>query len=1445
MHKSARLLLTASLILAFLALSPSDALEPKGDFDSNYSVNGKDLARLADRWLDPACIFDDCDEDIAGTRGVDGWDFAEFAKYWGLQGGNLVISEFMARNKYYKSTTINGQTVFPDWIEVYNPGVRTMNMDGWYLTDNENDPNKWPLPARWLPGGGSWLIYASDVQIEDHPENSPYFDGRNFHTNFELDGGGEYLALVDPHLYVVHEYDSSEYGFNDFGYPAQQQDVSYGLYDGKEQYFTLPTPGVINRPGFERMSGVPYFSHPGGTFVESLALILSTPAQGAVIRYTTDGTVPTEASPQYTAPITLTTTTEVMARLYEPFKAPGAFVSRTYVALDSDVSNVTSNIPLVIVDTRGQGITANSYTKCSAAFIERPIDGQRTRITDFPDFVGRCGIRIRGSSTGGQAKHQYSFETWDEQNNDEPESIFGMPADSDWVLYAPFRWDPALINNALAYELSRRVGRYACRTRACEVYLNTGTGKVTQNHYVGLYYFMEKIRVNDDRVDIHPLRPWDNVEPTVSGGYILAVDRADPDGPGFRLTHHPGLFTYVDPQEPEVIPAQQTWIRNYLTQLETALYGGSFADPVNGYAKYMDVPSHVDHSLLNLLPVNVDAFRLSGYRYKERNGKMVAGPIWDFDRAFESTDGRDDNPQHWTGGGNGTQFFSYGWYGRLHQDIDFWQRYIDRWYELRRDQFSTPNIHALIDELADEVREASSRNYSRWPQHPPRFGGFQGEINNVKSWLSTRASWIDAQWVRPPVVYPEGGQLEHGATVMLENPNGSGDIYYTTDGSDPRFFRGEYPGRYNPGDITANAILYTGPITLTGSTRINARVLKASNFGSPWSGLTSAGFSIGPVANNLRITEIMYHPKDTGDPEDPNREFIELQNIGHEQIDLNLVRFTRGIDFTFGDINLPPAQHVLVVHKQSLWEGRGAPRQGLIAGQYTGKLDNGGERVTLVDAADKVILDFEYEDGWRDVTDGDGYSLTIIDPNDTMLYGSEEGLMAHWTFDETSGAAAADIVGGNRGQIEGDPVWTPGVIAGALKFDGPADIMTVDSIEPLEGNRFTIQAWVSPVGVIRIWNPIMTQRDSAQQGYSLYVYDDRPTFKVETVGLTAIAAAPEKVTPNEWINLAVTNDGSNIRLYIDGELIASASSVGFAGVDHYACIGGDHVGPSYYRGIIDDLRIYDRALGQHEFNTMTDVMERWSRKFSWRSSTYEGGSPGYDDSGVMPDPGSIVINEVLSHSHEAAPDWIELYNTTDEQIDIGGWYLSDSDGNLTKYRIADATKIDPYDYVVFYEDANFGRFATDPGRLEPFALSENGDELYLTCADDEGRLTGYREVEDFGASLRGVSFGRYYKASTGNVNFVLLDSNTPGAPNAYPKVGPIVISEIMYNPLFDNQDQEYIELLNITSEPVTLYDAQVGAPWRFTDGVSYTFPGYPGFRIDPGSRAVIVKDINA
>jgi len=436
--------------------------------------------------------------------------------------------------------------------------------------------------------------------------------------------------------------------------------------------------------------------------------------------------------------------------------------------------------------------------------------------------------------------------------------------------------------------------------------------------------------------------------------------------------------------------------------------------------------------------------------------------------------------------------------------------------------------------------------------------------------------------------------------------------------------------------LSPSAIKYTGPIRLNESTHVKTRVLN----GATWSALNEATFAVGPVADNLRITEIMYNPKDTGNPDDPNREFIELKNIGTQTLNLNLVRFTNGVDFTFPPLELAAGQYVLVIKDIEAFAARYGSDLN-VAGEYSGSLNNAGERIELEDAAGRSILNFRYNDNWYDITDGMDFSLTIEDP------------------------------------------------------------------------------------------------------------------------------------------------------------------------------------------------------------TVTDP-NRWNGKSLWRPSAVADGSPGRDDTGQLPALGEVVINELLAHSHAGAPDWIELHNTTDAAINIGGWFLSDSSADFMKYEIAAGTTIEPFGYIVFYEELHFGN-TDDPGCRVPFALSENGETLYLHSGKD-GELTGYNNQEKFGASETDIALGRYQK-STSTYNFVAMSVNTPGGENAYPRVGPVVISEIMYNPASGNQDEEYIELLNIGETAITLaeYDNEqlVDVPWRLTDsdGISFDFP--LGTTMAPGEHLLLVKNRDA
>jgi hypothetical protein len=191
--------------------------------------------------------------------------------------------------------------------------------------------------------------------------------------------------------------------------------------------------------------------------------------------------------------------------------------------------------------------------------------------------------------------------------------------------------------------------------------------------------------------------------------------------------------------------------------------------------------------------------------------------------------------------------------------------------------------------------------------------------------------------------------------------------------------------------VSLSAIPYYGPVTLKESALIKARILDHGQ----WSACHEAFFSVG--LEQLRITELMYHPLT------PGTEFIELQNIGTEPIELNQVRFTQGVDFTFPALLLAPQARVLVVQNQAAFAARYDISTLRIAGQYSGKLDNGGEQIELQDAIGGVLFRFEYQDGWYDVTDGQGYSLSVKDPINTAV--ADWGQKATWQPSELPGGS--------------------------------------------------------------------------------------------------------------------------------------------------------------------------------------------------------------------------------------------------------------------------------------------------------------------------------------------------------------------------------------------------------------------------------------------------------
>ncbi len=1385
----------------------------------------------------------------------------------------LVINEFLASNS---SDIQDPQGQYEDWIEIHNYGAEAINVAGLYLTDNLSSPTKWRFPdgepATTTISAGGYLLIWADNDIADS----------GLHANFKLSASGEEIGLFDR--------DGSTL-IDSVVFDEQSADISYGRYpDASDNWcvFGFPRPGKQNKTVFLGEVKDVKFSHERGFYDAPIFVTIATETEDAVIYYTLDGSDPYYYQADhggrivegmvYSNPIAINKTTCLRAKAVKPgFKTTNGD-TQTYIFLDDVIvqdrqatleagfpsswggtspdygmdrdvigqsredlfngvyartirddlkSLPTMSISMKIDDMFGSdGIYTNSTSH--GINWERPASVELFYPDGREDFQISCGIRIQGGyfrQHSGTKKHSFrllfkgiygptklKYPLFGEDAADSFDTIVLRAGANDGYSWSAARYTEQYTRDDFGRELQRATGNASAHGMFVHLYIN--------GIYWGLYNPVE--------------RPDNAFSASYYGG-----ERDNWDAIHDNAANEGNKTAWNQ----MIAKCRQAPNSNEVYQ---ELQGNNpDGTPNSSYPDLLDVTNYIDYLIVNLWGGNWDWPKKNWWAGRDRSDSSTGFKFycWDYENTIGNNLGR--SPLNKNALNN-----NFSQAGVPHQSLkentEYRQLFADRVHKFffNGGVLTPESLIKRYADLADGVEKAIVAESARWgDQHHSRpltlEEWYDSDYNYnderagrdwiLRYYLPQRSDIVLQQFrnaglypnVEAPVfringVYKHGGHISSGNLFSMTSS--AGTIWYTLDGSDPRLsgasqqggitsttlvaedaekrvlvptrsINNNWKGRHsfddstwpvsvgspggvgyerssgyqnyisldvqeamyngstscyiripfevNSGDqagfnimtlkvlyddgfvayingteiarsnftgtpvwnssasvqntdsaavvfenfnvssflnalrsgenilaihglnqratssdflisselvvsqsvpvndlgISPEAIQYSGPIRLNNSTQVKARVLS----GSTWSALNEATFAVGPVADNLRITEIMYNPND------PNTEYIELKNIGGETINLNLVKFTNGIDFTFPNIELAGNEYVVVVQDRQAFETRYGTALN-IAGQYSGRLNDGGERIVLEDAIGQTILDFDYKDGWRSITDGDGFSLTIIDPANTDPYG-------------------------------------------------------------------------------------------------------------------------------------------------------------------------------------------------------------WNEKDSWRASAFLSGSPGEDDSGIVPEPGEVVINEVLAHSHADAADWIELHNTTGTAIDIGGWFLSDSSSDLAKYRIAAGTIIAPVGYIVFYEDQHFNN-SSDPDSNQPFALSENGERLYLSSAEGN-LLTGYRNMEDFGGSQTGVSFGRYYKPSTGNYNFVPMSENTPDSANAYPKVGPIVISEIMYNPSwpvggsYTNDQYEYVELHNISAAPVTLFRDDKALPWKFTDGIEFTFPADIPVTIPADGYLLVVKDPEA
>ena len=364
------------------------------------------------------------------------------------------------------------------------------------------------------------------------------------------------------------------------------------------------------------------------------------------------------------------------------------------------------------------------------------------------EYKGKIKIKHRGESSLSFLKKSFSIETLDDWERDLDVSFLNFPEEEDWILNGPYS-DKTLMRNVLIMDLARKMGQYASRTQYVDLFVN--------GDYRGIYVLMEKIKRDKDRVDISKLKDSDLTGDELTGGYIFKIDKGPPDWISkYDFLANPGKLIYqlVYPDIEDVAPEQFKYIRSYVDSFENAMADENLVYGGKSFEDYIDLNSFAEAHILNEIGRNIDAYRFSSYFYKRKDskgGKIVAGPIWDFNLAFRNADYCEAEATEgliFRGPCAGGLPF---WWDVLLKNETFQSITRCRWEALRETSFHNDAILGFIDEQATLLRPSIDPNFDRWevlgnylwPNPLPIANTYTEEISLLKEWLIARLAWLD------------------------------------------------------------------------------------------------------------------------------------------------------------------------------------------------------------------------------------------------------------------------------------------------------------------------------------------------------------------------------------------------------------------------------------------------------------------------------------------------------------------------------------------------------------------------------------------------------------------------------------------------------------------------------------------------------------------------------
>jgi len=1121
----------------------------------------------------------------------------------------LELSEFMAANTKTRADE-NGE--FVDWIEIHNSGSEEVNLQAWSVTDNPDLPTKWVFPSTNLPAGGYLLVFASGKD-----RRTP---GSPLHANFSLSASGEYLALISPEGDVATEYAPA--------FPAQKNDIAYGLREGREYFFDQPTPGAANAGGFNEFVADTKFSHDRGFHTEPFDLAITCATEGATIKYTTNGTLPATTNGfTYSTPIRIAGTTVMRAAAFKSGERPSNVDTQTYLFLedvirqsptgqppsgwpatwgsnvrdygmDPDVVNnpkysgtilddlksipsfsIVMNLDDLFSSSRGiyanpgqQGRTAER--KCSLEFI-RP-DGNN-------GFQIDCGIRIRGgfSRSTDNPKHAFRFFFRGEYGASKlryPLLRQGGAEEFDGIdlrTFQNYSWSyqgdsrGIFLRDQFNRDSQLEMGHDAERGDFFHLYIN--------GQYWGLYNTCE--------------RPEASYGETYYGGRAEDYDVVKVEAGPYTVVATDGNL--------------QAWTRLYNAckgdlssdaAYEKLLGNNPDGTPNPAYERLIEPDNLIDYMLVILYGGNLDApiSNFLGntrpnnwYGIRNRTGRE-GFRFFVHDAEHTLLDVNENRVGPYPAGDSSVTYSSPQWvWQKLWANPEFKLRVADR---VQRHCFNggalTPQAarERLLRRMA-EIDRAVVGESARWGDAkrstPFTRDDWLNAVNTVlNGFLPQRTdrvvSQLQARGLYPGVVAPafspQGGPVPPGFAVTLQAP--AGQIYYTVDGSDPRLRGGAVsPAARTPGEA----------LTVHETVALKARCLN----GTTWSALNEATFTVIQTYTNLLMTELMYHPAPDEDGEEESYEFVELKNVNPFEIDLGGVHFTNGIQYAFPlGTRLGAGQFVVLARNATRFAARYPGVR--LDGVYGGSLNNAGERVTLAHAVGTPIFSVAYRDGapWPEAADGRGFSLVPRDAN------------ANDDPDDARSWRASSRAGGSPG-----------------RDDPPSDV------PPVVVNEILTHTDLPQVDAVELYNP---GAGAADIGY-WYLTDDRSEpkkyrFAAGTTilpgGYLVVTERDFNASPGAPGNFSLSSWGEEVYLYSGnaaGELTGYSDGFSFGAAANGVTFGR-----------------WTNRVGEVQFPAQVAA--------SWLMPN------------AGPRIGPVVINELHYQPLPGEVEFVELKNLTDEPV---------------------------------------------------------------------------------------------------------------------------------------------------------------------------------------------------